>query len=387
MVMKGFTTKAVHSGRYTSARGVVPPIYQTATYAFETAQEMQDIIEKRSAGFIYSRVGNPTQKIFEEKMAILEGGESAKAFASGMAAISAAVLSVVKAGDHVVCDRTVYGSTYDLFTEMLPRLGISVSMIDLSNTDELEENLQENTKLIFYETPANPTMKLIDIKKISQYHPLSLVDNTYMTPYLQNPLKLGSDVVIHSATKYICGHCDTLGGVIISDAEFIECTHRILKDFGAAMSPFNAWLLLRGIKTLTLRMDRHTSNAEKVAEFLAKHPAVAEVHYPGLENHPQHRLAKTQMHGFGGMIAFEMHNYDEAETLISNLELCTLAVSLGCVETLIQHPASMTHAAVPKEEREGLGLTDELVRISVGIEDVDDIITDLSQALNRAMRR
>ena len=387
MVMKGFTTKVVHSGRYTPANGVVPPIYQTATYAFETAQEMQDIIEKRSPGFIYSRVGNPTQKVFEEKMAVLEGGESAKAFASGMAAISAAVLAVVERDDHVICDRTVYGSTYDLFTWMLPRLGVSVSMIDLSNTDELEENLQDNTKLIFYETPANPTMKLIDIKKISQYHPLSMVDNTYMTPYLQNPLKLGSDVVIHSATKYICGHCDTLGGVIISDAEFIERTHRILKDFGGALSPFNAWLLLRGIKTLTLRMDRHTSNAEKIADFLAKHPAVAEVHYPGLKNHPQHRLAKAQMHGFGGMIAFEMHNYDEAETLINSLELCTLAVSLGCVETLIQHPTSMTHAAVPKEERKGLGLTDELVRISVGIEDVDDIIADLSQALDRAMIR
>ena len=225
-------------------------------------------------------------------------------------------------------------------------------------------------------------MKLVDIKKISQYHPTTMVDNTYMTPYLQNPLELGSDVVVHSATKYICGHCDTLGGVIISDAEFIERTHQLLKDFGAAMSPFNAWLLLRGIKTLTLRMDRHTANAEKVADFLEEHPSIAKVYYPGLKDHPQHTLAKSQMRGFGGMIAFEMHSYDEAEALMRNLKLCTLAVSLGCVETLIQHPASMTHAAVPKEKRESLGLTDELVRISVGIEDIDDIKSDLSQALD-----
>lgn len=379
---KSFTTKAVHAGRYTPARGVVPPIYQTATYAFETAREMQDIFEGKSEGFVYSRVGNPTQKVFEEKMAVLEGGESAKAFASGMGAINAAVLSIVKSGDHVISDRTIYGSTYDLFTEIFPRLGINVSMIDLSKTDELEENLQDNTKLIFCETPTNPTMKLVDIKKISQYHPTTMVDNTYMTPYLQNPLELGSDVVVHSATKYICGHCDTLGGVIISDAEFIERTHQLLKDFGAAMSPFNAWLLLRGIKTLTLRMDRHTANAEKVADFLEEHPSIAKVYYPGLKDHPQHALAKSQMRGFGGMIAFEMHSYDEAEALMRNLKLCTLAVSLGCVETLIQHPASMTHAAVPKEKRESLGLTDELVRISVGIEDIDDIKSDLSQALD-----
>ena len=382
MKEKSFTTKAVHAGRYTPARGVVPPIYQTATYAFETAREMQDIFEGKSEGFVYSRVGNPTQKVFEEKMAVLEGGESAKAFASGMGAINAAVLSIVKSGDHVISDRTIYGSTYDLFTEIFPRLGINVSMIDLSKTDELEENLQDNTKLIFCETPTNPTMKLVDIKKISQYHPTTMVDNTYMTPYLQNPLELGSDVVVHSATKYICGHCDTLGGVIISDAEFIERTHQLLKDFGAAMSPFNAWLLLRGIKTLTLRMDRHTANAEKVAEFLEEHPSIAKVYYPGLKDHPQHALAKSQMRGFGGMIAFEMHSYDEAEALMRNLKLCTLAVSLGCVETLIQHPASMTHAAVPKEKRESLGLTDELVRISVGIEDIDDIKSDLSQALD-----
>ena len=382
MKEKSFTTKAVHAGRYTPARGVVPPIYQTATYAFETAREMQDIFEGKSEGFVYSRVGNPTQKVFEEKMAVLEGGESAKAFASGMGAINAAVLSIVKSGDHVISDRTIYGSTYDLFTEIFPRLGINVSMIDLSKTDELEENLQDNTKLIFCETPTNPTMKLVDIKKISQYHPTTMVDNTYMTPYLQNPLELGSDVVVHSATKYICGHCDTLGGVIISDAEFIERTHRLLKDFGAAMSPFNAWLLLRGIKTLTLRMDCHTANAEKVADFLEEHPSIAKVYYPGLKDHPQHALAKSQMRGFGGMIAFEMHSYDEAEALMRNLKLCTLAVSLGCVETLIQHPASMTHAAVPKEKRESLGLTDELVRISVGIEDIDDIKSDLSQALD-----
>jgi methionine-gamma-lyase len=257
-------------------------------------------------------------------------------------------------------------------------------MIDTSNTTEVEEHLKDNTKLIFYETPANPTMKIIDIKKIAQYHPLSMVDNTYLTPYLQNPLQLGADVVIHSATKYICGHGDALGGVIISKSDFIQNTRRILKDFGGAISPFNAWLMIRGTKTLSLRMQRHCENAEKIAEYLQQHPAVKKVYYPGLKTHPQHELSKRQTRGHGGMIAFEMNSYAEAEAFMSNLNLCTLAVSLGDVETLIQHPASMTHAVVSKEQREQLGITDELIRISVGIEDVEDIIADLQQALEKA---
>jgi methionine-gamma-lyase len=383
---KGFTTKSVHAGEHPCpvTRSLATPLYQTSTYAFKTPREMQDILERKAQGFVYTRVGNPTQKVFEDKIAALEGGESALSFASGMAAISAAVLSTVKKGDHVIADSILYGSSYDLFAEILPRLGVEVSMIDVSSVDEVEEHIRDNTRLIFYETPANPTMKLIDIKKISQYHPLSMVDNTYLTPYLQNPLLLGADVVIHSATKYLCGHGDTLGGVVVSDSEFIQSTRRILKDFGGALSPFNAWLLIRGVKTLSLRMQRHCENACRVARFLQRHEAVKRVYYPGLKSHPQYQLAKRQMKGCGGMVAFEMHSYDEAEAFMSSLKLCTLAVSLGDVETLVQHPASMTHAVVPKEKREQLGMSDELLRISVGIEDVDDIIEDLRQALERA---
>ncbi len=384
-MMKGFTTKAVRYGENACpvTGALTTPIYQTTTYAFETVQELRDVLEKRSEGFVYTRAGSPTQKVFEEKVAALENGESAISFASGMAAVSAAVLAVVKKGDHVITNNAVYGRTYHLFAEMLPGFGIEVSMIDVSNTKELEEHLKDNTKLIFYETPANPTMKLIDIKKISKYHPLSMVDNTYMTPYLQNPLDLGADVVIHSATKYICGHGDALGGIIVSNAEFIQRVRPILRDFGAALSPFNAWLLIRGIKTLSLRMDRHCENAQKIAEFLQKHPAVKEVYYPGLKSYPQHELANKQMRGFGGMIAFEMNSYNDAETFINNLELCTLAVSLGDMKTLVQHPGTMTHAVVPGQEREKIGITDRLIRISVGIEDVEDLLSDLKQALDK----
>jgi len=384
-MMKGFTTKAVRYGENACpvTGALTTPIYQTTTYTFETVQELRDVLEKRSEGFVYTRAGSPTQKVFEEKVAALENGESAISFASGMAAVTAAVFAVVQKGDHVITNNAVYGSTYHLFAEMLPRFGIEVSMIDVSNTKELEEHLMDNTRLIFYETPANPTMKLIDIKKISKYHPLSMVDNTYMTPYLQNPLDLGADVVIHSATKYICGHGDALGGIIVSNAEFIQRVRPILRDFGAALSPFNAWLLIRGIKTLSLRMDRHCENAQKIAEFLQKHPAVKKVYYPGLKNHPQHELANKQMHGFGGMIAFEMSSYNDAETFINNLELCTLAVSLGDMKTLVQHPGTMTHAVVPGQEREKIGITDRLIRISVGIEDVEDLLSDLKQALDK----
>lgn len=383
---KGFATRAVHAGeRPCPVTGAVaPPLYQTSTYAFSTPQEMRDILERKTTGFVYTRVGSPTQKVFEEKMAALEEGESALGFASGMAAISAAVLSVVQRGDHVIADNILYGSTYDFFAEILPRYGIEVSMIDTSVSEEVEEHLRDNTRLIFYETPANPTMKLIDIKKIAQYHPISMVDNTYLTPYLQNPLKLGADVVVHSATKYLCGHGDALGGVIISSSDFIQGTRRILKDLGGAISPFNAWLLIRGIKTLPLRMQRHCQNAQQIAEYLRGHPTVKKVYYPGLKEHPQHALAQRQSRGHGGMLAFELHSYAQAEAFMSNLELCTLAVSLGDVETLIQHPASMTHAVVPEEERERLGISDELVRISVGIEDLEDIIADIEQALERA---
>ena len=386
-MMKGFTTKAVRYGENTCpvTGALTTPIYQTTTYAFETVQELRDVLEKKSEGFVYTRAGSPTQKVFEEKVAALENGESAISFASGMAAVSAAVLAVAKKGDHVITNNAVYGSTYHLFAEMLPGFGIEVSMIDVSNTRELEEHLKDNTRLIFYETPANPTMNLIDIKKISKYHPLSMVDNTYMTPYLQNPLDLGADVVIHSATKYICGHGDALGGIIVSNAEFIQRVRPILRDFGAALSPFNAWLLIRGIKTLSLRMGRHCENAQKVAEFLQKHPAVKEVYYPGLKSHPQHNLANKQMRGFGGMIAFEMNSYNDAETFINSLELCTLAVSLGDMKTLVQHPGTMTHAVVPGEKREKIGITDRLIRISVGIEDVEDLLSDLEQALHNSV--
>ncbi|ADO76220.1 methionine gamma-lyase [Halanaerobium praevalens] len=385
----GFQSLCCHAGQHadpqTGAHNT--PIYQTSTFAFQNVEDGAKKFAGEKEGYIYTRLGNPTQTALEEKMAALEGAEAAIATASGMAAISASVMAVAFAGDHILAHDCLYGCTHSLMEEILPRYGIEVTFADLSNLDNVDKNLQDNTKLVYLETPSNPTLNLVDIEEISKKAHAAgakvIADNTFMTPYLQNPLALGADMVVHSATKYIGGHGDAIAGVIAGNQEMLaDIRMTTLKDFGGIISPFNAWLLLRGLKTLPLRVEKHNQNAMEVAKFLEKHDKVEEVFFPGLESHPQHELAKKQASGFGSMISFELKGgHSAGEKMMNNVNLATLAVSLGDVDTLIQHPASMTHAPVPREERLKAGITDGLVRISIGIEDLDDIIADLDSAL------
>jgi len=384
----GFSTLAVHAGQHPDpiTGCITTPIYQTSTFVFENAAQGAARFAKEEDGFIYTRLGNPTLMALEENIAALEGGDRGFVFASGMAAIHGAVLALVKAGDHMVATDSIYGGTFVQFNTVLPREGISTSFVDSSDVREVEKGLTKKTKVIFIETPANPTMKLSDIRAICELAHGSdirvIVDNTFMSPYFQHPLEHGADVVVHSLTKYLGGHSDIIGGVVVTSNEIAPKVRHILDNTGATLDPLAAWLVLRGIKTLPIRMDRHNSNAKKVVQFLKEHPKVKEVFYPGLEEHPQHELAKKQMSGFGGMISFEVEGGLEAgQKIMNNVKLCALAVSLGAVETLIQHPASMTHAGIPKEDRLASGITDGLVRISVGIEDPEDIIADLKQAM------
>ncbi len=388
---KGFNTKAIHAGNKPDpvVGAHATPIYQTSTFVFKDVDQGARRFAGEEDGYIYTRLGNPTETELEDKMAVLENGEAAAALSSGMAAISATLLALLQKGDHIVASKCLYGCTFDLINTMLPKFGVEVSLIDTTNIDEIKSAIKSNTKVLYFETPGNPTLGITDIAaaaKIAHEHGIKVVvDNTFMSPYLQRPLELGADVVVHSATKYIGGHGDVVAGIIVGKKDFIGTVKMTtLKNIGGVISPFDAYLLIRGLKTLGIRMDRHCSNAMKVAEFLEKHPAVDKVHYPGLESFSQHELAKKQMHGFGGMICFELKGGLEAgKTLMNNLNVITLAVSLGCVDSLIEHPASMTHSGVPHEERLKAGITDGLVRLSVGIEDADDIISDLGQALDK----
>ncbi|MGB9840166.1 methionine gamma-lyase [Thermovenabulum sp.] len=389
-----FNTKAIHAGQkhdpFTGAH--VTPIYQTSTFVFENVDQGARRFAGEEAGYIYTRLGNPTVTELEEKMAALENGEAAIATASGMAAISTVLFTLLKQGDHIVANDTLYGCTHSFLSHVLPKYGIEVTFADLSELSNLERAIKHNTKVVYIETPANPTLKLVDLGGAAKIaHNVGakvVVDNTFMTPYLQRPIEHGVDVVIHSATKYIGGHGDVIAGIIVGPKDLIaEMKVPYLKDIGGIISPFDAWLLLRGIKTLGLRMDRHCRNAQIVAEFLEGHPMIDKVYYPGLFSHPQHELAKKQMDGFGGMISFELKGGIEAGKLLMNsVEMITLAVSLGCVDSLIQHPASMTHSPVPREERLRAGIADGLVRLSVGLEDVEDIIADLEQALEKVKK-
>jgi methionine-gamma-lyase len=322
-------------------------------------------------------------------MAALEGGDAAVSFASGMGAVSAIMLTLLKCGDHLIADPVLYGSTYDLLKKGAPRLGFEVSFVDTSNPENVAEAVKDNTKLVFFETPANPTLKLVDIRKVaaiaSEHRVKTIVDNTFLTPYYQKPLELGADIVVHSATKYLNGHGDALGGIVVSSyEEAVTIRKGVLRDMGAVLSPFNAFLILRGLRTLALRMERHTQNATELAAFLKEHEAVKQVLYPGfdqnLESNPN---LKKQMAGFGGMLAFKIRGgVDSAVTFLNTLKLCTVAVSLGDTATLIEHPGLMTHAVILKEDREMLGITDDLIRLSAGLEDVADIKADLKQALD-----
>ncbi|MGL5057115.1 MAG: methionine gamma-lyase [Fusobacteriaceae bacterium] len=386
----GFGTTSIHGGSKKNPFGTLAtPIYQTSTFIFDSAEQGGKRFALEEDGYIYSRLSNPTLTVVEEKLALLEKGEAALATASGMGAIASTMWTVLKAGDHVISDKTLYGCTFALMSHGLTRFGIDVEFIDTSDLEAVEKAMRSNTRVIYLETPANPNLKIVDIEKVSQIahknsNTLVVVDNTFATPYCQNPLTLGADIVVHSATKYLNGHGDVIAGFVVGSKDLVTQIRLIgVKDMtGAVLSPTDAFYIIRGMKTLEIRMERHCSNARKVAEFLNNHPKVITVFYPGLKTHPGHEIALKQMKDFGGIFAFELKGGIEAgKTLLNNLELCSLAVSLGDTETLIQHPASMTHSPYTKEERMSAGITDGLVRISVGLENVEDIIEDLRKGL------
>ena len=376
-----FSTKAIHAGQEPdpTTGAVSVPIYQTSTYA-------QEGIGKHK-GFEYARTQNPTRLALEQNLAALENGRACFAFASGMAATNA-VMTLLQAGDHVIVSDNTYGGTFRLFDKVLRKFGLEFSYVDAREPQAVEDAARAETRMVFIETPTNPVMSLVDIQAVSEITRRRgirlVVDNTFMSPYFQRPLELGADIVVHSTTKYLNGHSDSVGGaVILNDEEDIRQIGFIQNAAGAIISPMDSWLVMRGTKTLAVRMRQHDENGRIVAQFLSEHPKVQKVYYPGLKSHPQHELARRQMSGFGGMISFETGSLENASRVLESVRVCTLGESLGGVETLISHPATMTHASVPEVERLRLGITDGLVRISVGIEDVEDIISDLDQALGK----
>jgi methionine-gamma-lyase len=388
MIFKGFGTKCVHAGEgHDPHRAHTTPIYRTSTFTFENAEHAVRSFSG-SPGYIYIRSPpyTPTHSAFIEKICSLESAQAGLAFSSGLAAETALALSQLKKGDHLLCSNVIYGGTYALFSYILPRFGVEASFVDMTNLESTLCELRGNTKMVFLESPMNPNMDICDIREICRIAKeggaLSVVDNTFASPYFQRPLELGADFVIESCTKYIGGHSDLLGGVVVGSTSLIKSMRRTAIETGGTMGPDEAWLCLRGLKTLHLRMERHALNAQKLAEFLEDHPKVKRVMYPGLNSHPQHDLAKRQMDGYSGMLAFELKGgSDECIRFMNSVRLCTLAVSLGSTDTLIEHPASMTHAVMPIEFRKRVGISDSLLRISAGIEDVEDIIADISQAL------
>ena len=362
------------------------PLYQTSTFAFANAAQGAARFAGEELGFIYTRLGNPTTQELEQKVAQLENCEAAAATATGMGAVSASVLSFLQQGDHLVASSALYGCTFAFFAHMLPRFGIEVTFVDMTNEAELRGAVKANSKMIFAETPINPTMAVLDLSLIAdvakQHQLISVIDNTFLTPLLQQPTSFGIDIVVHSATKYLNGHGDVVAGLVCGTEEYINLIKMtVLKDIGATISPHDAWLINRGLKTLAVRMERHCASAQVVAEYLEQHPLVSQVYYPGLKSHPGHQFIGSQMKAAGGVIAFEIKgSLEDGETFINNTQLCTLAVSLGDAETLIQHPASMTHSPYTPEERAAAGISDGLIRLSVGLEDVNDIINDLKTA-------
>ena len=376
-----FSTICLHAGQEPdpSTGAIVTPIYQTSTY-------VQDELGVHK-GYEYARTQNPTRFALERNIAAIEGGTAGFAFASGMAAIGA-IGTMLRAGDHVIVSKNTYGGTFRFFDKVLTRVAISFSYVDTANLDDIEQHVTASTRMLFVETPTNPTMRLTDLAAaaaLAHRHDLRLVvDNTFASPYIQRPIELGADLVVHSTTKYLNGHSDSVGGVVVATRDDdIEWLTFVQNAEGAILGPFDAWLVLRGTKTLALRMERHNANGLAMAHYLEAHPKVTRVHYPGLPSHPQHALARKQMRGFGGMIAFDLGSLEAARALLNSVRLCALAESLGGVETLISHPATMTHASVPADRRAALGITDGLVRLSVGVEDIEDLEADLAQALDR----
>ena len=376
-----FSTVCIHAGQEPdpSTGSIITPIYQTSTYVQEALG--------RHKGYEYARTQNPTRAALEGNIAAIEHGRAAFAFASGMAA-EGAVMTLLQSGDHVVVTDNTYGGTYRLFERVLRKYRLDFTYVDTSDLPQIQQAIQPATKMLFLETPTNPTLRLTDLTAACELaHARGVfvvVDNTFASPYVQHPIDLGADLVVHSTTKFLNGHSDSVGGVVVAvKDEHIEWLRFIQNAEGAILGPMDAWLVLRGTKTLPIRMERHNANAQVLAEFLAAHPKVARVHYPGLPSHPQHTLARRQMRGFGGLISFELGSLEHARTLLNHVRLMALAESLGGVETLISHPATMTHASVPPDRRQQIGITDDMVRISVGIEDVEDLREDLAQALDR----
>ena len=381
-------TLAVHAGiSKTEFLPAVPPIYQTSTFAFENADQGAALFSGERHGYIYSRMGNPTVEGLERSVAALEGGHAGLACSSGMAAIHTTLAGLLRAGDHLVASDAVYGPTCTLIETVLGRFGIEATMVDTSNLGAVRQALRPNTRVVYVETPGNPTLVIADLeglcRLVHEHGALVVVDNTFMSPILQQPFRWGTDVVVHSLTKFLNGHADVVGGmIVVKDEERYTTFRKLLNHLGGVLPPFESFLVHRGIKTLALRMKRHSENALALAEFLEGHPQVEWVRYPGLKSHPQYELARKQMSGAGGMISFGLRGgLDAGRTLMDSLKLCTLAVSLGGVETLIQHPASMTHASMGRQARERANITDGLVRISVGIENARDLIADLENAL------
>lgn len=389
---KGFGTMSIHTGNHKNPFGALAvPIYQTSTFVFDSAEQGGKRFALEEEGYIYSRLGNPTIAVFEDKIAALEGGEAAVATSSGMGAITSTLWTLLKAGDHVIADKTLYGCTFAYLSHGISKFGVDVEFIDTSDLELVKKSMRANTRVVYLETPANPNMKIVDIKAVAEIahtnpNTLVVVDNTFATPFCQKPLELGCDIVVHSVTKYLNGHGDVIAGVVVGKKEMMDQVRLVgVKDMtGSVLGPTEAFYIIRGMKTLELRMERHCANAMKVAEFLEKHPKIEKVYYPGLKSHEGHDIAAKQMTGFGGIMAFELKGgYEAGKTLLNNVKMAALAVSLGDAETLIQHPASMTHSPYTKEERLAAGITDGLVRLSVGLENIDDIIADLEYGLSQ----
>lgn len=387
--MMKFSTKAIHCGEEPNLKeggcgDIVIPIHLASTFA-------RTEIDKPTGGYEYARTGNPTRKALERRLAELENANYGLAFASGLAAETTLALALLKNGDHVIVFEDLYGGTRRLFDRTLANFGLEFSYVDATKTENVESAIKSNTKLVWLETPTNPLLKLCDIKAISyiakKHNLITVVDNTFASPYLQNPLNLGADIVVHSTTKYLGGHSDVVGGAILLSNDDLYAKLKFNQNaIGAVPSPFDCFLVLRGTKTLALRMDRHNYNALKLAEFLSNHPSVEKVNYPGLKTHPQHGLAKKQMTGFGGMLSFYVNDKVNTKNFLGKLKLIALAESLGGVESLINQPASMTHASINKNERDRMGITDNLLRLSIGIEDVEDLRNDLEQAFQESLR-
>lgn len=390
MKKKRFETAVIHDG-YDEKEllgSLSTPIFQTSTYTFDSAEQGERRFSGEEEGYMYSRLGNPTVTVLEKRMAALEGGERGLAFSSGMAAVSAVLVALTKANDHILASEGLYGCTFGLLTMMKDKYNINHDFSAMETKEDIKALIKPNTACIYVETPINPTMKLIDLELIAEvakeYDIPVVVDNTFSSPYLQRPLELGCDVVLHSATKYIGGHGDVIAGLVVGKKEFLDDVQMTTqKDMGGVISPFDAWLLIRGLKTLPLRMDRHCTNAEKVFEKLKNHEKITNVYYPGDSSHPDYSIKQKQMKHGGGLISFEIKgSKQDAQDFLNKLSFIKLAVSLGDAETLIEHPATMTHAVVPEEERANMGISDQLIRLSVGLEAWEDIWEDIEQALN-----